>query len=51
MKYYLIEYHHDSEGYKYEEFLAEHENDAVEKCKKLPFVTYVQNVYVKVDYE
>ena len=48
MNYYLIEYHHDSEGYKYAEFLAEDQFEAVEQCKKLPFVSYVQNVYMQV---
>ncbi len=37
MNYYLIEYHHDSEGYKYEEFMAEDQFEAVELCKAIPF--------------
>jgi hypothetical protein len=48
MNYYLIEYHHDSEGYKYEEFLAEDQFEAVELCKAIPFCGYIQNVYMQV---
>ena len=48
MNYYLIEYHHNSEGFKYEEFLADDQFEAVEQCEKLPFVTYIQNVYMQV---
>ena len=48
MNYYLIEYHHTSEGYKYEEFLAEDQFEAVELCKAIPFCDYIQNVYMQV---
>lgn len=48
MNYYLIEYHHNSEGYKYAEFLAEDQFEAVEQCKQLPFCTYIQNVYLQL---
>jgi hypothetical protein len=49
MNYYLIEYHHDSEGYKYAEFWAEDQFEAVEECKKIPFCEYIQNVYLQVN--
>jgi len=48
MNYYLIEYYHDSEGYKFEEFLAEDQFEAVEACKTIPFFGYIQNVYMQV---
>lgn len=48
MNYYLIEYHHNSEGYKYAEFLAEDQFEAVDMCMADPFCNYVQNVYMQV---
>jgi hypothetical protein len=45
MNYYLIEYYHNTEGYKYAEFMAEDQFEAVEQCKELPHVAYIQNVY------
>lgn len=48
MNYYLIEYHHTSEGYKYEEFLAEDQFEAVEMCERFRFCDYIQNVYMQV---
>ena len=48
MNYYLIEYHTSSEGYKYAEFCAEDQFEAVELCKALPFCEYIQNVYLQL---
>lgn len=48
MNYYLIEYYNNIEGYKYQEFLAEDQFEAVEQCKKIPFVDSIQNVYMQV---
>ena len=48
MNHYLIEYHHNSEGYKYAEFMADDQFEAVELCKEIPFCGYIQNVYMQL---